>query len=139
MKITQTKIKKWAIKAGIPFTSMGILILAYLQFAGVIEVHSYTHDIPCMGTLSNPCEAYINFTAKEDINVSGTTNPFAFSSEVKQSDTYLLVNGEWKKIDFKKSLKLYKNTNYLLKLVVLKNHPADNVVWSMTVGGDRVE
>ena len=55
--------------AGIGATG-GTLILSYfvyLSLIGAITITGYSEDIVCAGTLEDPCYAYVNFTANEDI------------------------------------------------------------------------
>ena len=47
-------------------TSIG-LIFFYLAQIGAITVRGYSGDMVCAGTIEDPCYAYINFTANEDI------------------------------------------------------------------------
>lgn len=61
-------IAKWwkEISAGASISLIGGLF-AYLVFTGAITVHDFSGDSYCAGTLEDPCYAYINFTANEDI------------------------------------------------------------------------
>ena len=65
-RITETRVRKWAIGGGSGVATI-LLLFAFLSSLGAIEVTGYSEDIICAGTLEDPCEAYINFTAKEDI------------------------------------------------------------------------
>ena len=59
-----TILKKYIALPGI--TLAGLLFM-YLIAIGAISNVSYSGDTVCAGTLSDPCYAYINFTAEEDI------------------------------------------------------------------------
>ena len=67
-RIYWESVKKWAIKVGIPTGIVGFsLLFIYLNSLGVIDVTGYSGDIVCAGTELDPCYAYVNFTANEDI------------------------------------------------------------------------
>ncbi|KKM84585.1 hypothetical protein LCGC14_1297630, partial [marine sediment metagenome] len=47
-------------------TLVGLYFL-YLSFIGAILITGYSGDTICAGTLNDPCYAFVNFTAQEDI------------------------------------------------------------------------
>ncbi len=60
-------VKKWLIGAGITVGTLIGGLFIYLAFLGVIEITGFSGDQVCAGTIEDPCYAYINLTAKEDI------------------------------------------------------------------------
>ena len=60
-------MRKWALIVGVPVIASFALLFMYLSALGVIEITGYSKDMVCAGTELDPCLAYINFTAKEDI------------------------------------------------------------------------
>lgn len=129
-KITSTKIKNYASGglAGVLLFSL----FAYLISVGSITINGYSGDMSCEGTIGDPCYAYVNFTANEDITVAGskTWNVFNTSSEVKS--IYLEVyNGViWKRIDTTKQFNFSNGEDYQIRFVGLKFNPEDIIKWS---------
>ena len=86
-------IKKWAINLGIPAGTIGTaigLIFLFLSLSGAIDITGFSGDQICAGTELDPCYAYINFTAEEDIFLYptgydpwGRETIFAFDPSVK--------------------------------------------------------
>ena len=66
-RIYAETVKKWAIRIGIAGGTLVGLIFVYLFAIGAISNVSYSGDMICAGTIDDPCYAYVNFTANEDI------------------------------------------------------------------------
>ncbi|KKL18882.1 hypothetical protein LCGC14_2471110, partial [marine sediment metagenome] len=66
-RIIMNRVKKWAITSGIAGGTLIGLVFLYLAFLGAITVTGYSEDVICSGTLEDPCYAFINFTANEDV------------------------------------------------------------------------
>ncbi|HUV84312.1 MAG TPA: hypothetical protein VMV86_01305, partial [Methanosarcinales archaeon] len=66
-RVYSESVKKWLIGAGISGGTLIGSIFLYLALTGSIEVLGYSGDSVCAGTIDDPCYAYINFTANEDI------------------------------------------------------------------------
>ena len=66
-RVYMESVKAWAKGAGISGVSLFGLIFMYLIAVGSISSVSYSGDVVCAGTIEDPCYAFINFTAEEDI------------------------------------------------------------------------
>ena len=89
-------IKKWAIKVGITGGTLIGLLFLYLSITGAITVNGYSGDTVCAGTELDPCYAFINFTANQDIFIYpigydpwGRDTPFTFDPNVDRKSTRL--------------------------------------------------
>ena len=71
-RIYAESIKKWGKGIGISGISFVGLMFMYLIAVGAISNVSYSGDMACNGTIEDPCYAYINFTAEEDIFIYPT-------------------------------------------------------------------
>ena len=83
-------VKKWLLRLVIPVSIAFPGILLYLTSMGAITITGYSGDQVCAGTLADPCYAYINLTAHEDIFIYpleydpwGRDTPFDFFPGVK--------------------------------------------------------
>ena len=65
-RIYENTVIKWITGLGLPVSFIAGLF-AYLAFTGAIEITGHSGDNFCSGTVDNPCIAYINFTANEDV------------------------------------------------------------------------
>lgn len=137
-------VKKWAIGAGVTGATAITLILAYLYSAGAIAGVQFSGDVYCAGTVEDPCYAYINFTAEDDIYIYplqydpyGRNTPFEFSPAIKEWKLERSWGKGWREIDLtqewskivKYSVKFSKGTTYNLRITVLKNNPTDTIKW----------
>lgn len=148
-------VKKWGIKAGIPATTMIGLLFAYLTFMGAIEITGFSGDQVCAGTIEDPCYAYINFTANEDIFIYpigydpwGRDTIFEFSPGVKDWKLQRSWGKGWRDIPLDKtctgtwcgapnsdgvtySWVLREDRDYRVRIVALKNKPSDTIKWAV--------
>jgi hypothetical protein len=157
-RIYAESIKKWAIKVGIPAGSvgaLGILIFAYLSSIGAIEVLGYSEDMVCAGTIEDPCYAYINFTAKEDIFIYpidydpwGRETPFEFEPNVKSWKLQRSWGSGWRDIPLnqsctgtwcglsdssdtrKFSVAFREGRTYEIRIVAYKHDPYETIKWT---------
>jgi len=155
VRVYSESIKKWAIAGGIGGTSLIGLYFLYLSMIGAITITGYSGDSVCAGTIEDPCYAYINFTANEDIFIYptdydpwGRNTPFEFDSNLKDWKLQrswgtgwrtLPLNqsctGTWCGLSSSKDTRVFsvafrKGNNYQIRIVAYKNTPADNVKWS---------
>lgn len=106
-------LKQYAIKVGIPTGVAGFaLLFIYLSAIGSIDITGYSGDVVCQGSEENPCFAYINFTAKEDIflypigyDPYGRETPFFTDKSLKEWKMYRLWGTGWREIDLKSTCK----------------------------------
>jgi len=153
-RIYWESVKKWTIKAGIPagITSFTLLFI-YLSFLGVIEVTDYSGDMVCAGTEGDPCLAFINFTAKEDIflypigyDPYGRDTPFETDKDLKSWKIYRSWGSGWREIKLndtctgtwcgapdnkgvKYSFVFREGRDYQIRIVAHKKDPTEDIKW----------
>jgi len=134
-------VKKWALISGVPAGIFGIaLLFLYLSSLGSIEITGYSEDTICAGTINNPCYAYINFTAKEDIFI------YPFGYDPKSWKIYRSWGKGWREIklnqtctstwcgappnspDNKYSFAFRKGRDYQIKIIGYK-YPNETIKW----------
>jgi len=147
-------VKKWAKDVGIPtgIASFTILFI-YLSFLGIIEVAGHSGDMTCAGTLEDPCLAFINFTAKEDIFIYpidydpyGRETPFSTDKGLKEWHIYRSWGAGWREIKLnetcpgtwcgapdnkgvKYSFVFREGKDYQIKIVAYKENPTEDIKW----------
>jgi len=157
-RIYQQSLFKWAMGVGIPGGIAGFsLIFLYLSTFDLIEVNGFTGDITCAGTVENPCLAFINFTAREDIFLYplqydpwDRTTPFQTDKDLESWKMYRSWGKGWREINLHETCKgtwcggkygsssnLYsfafrKDRDYQIKIEAVKKDPKDDVKWSFT-------
>ena len=62
-RVTESRLKKYAIGAGLTTIPLGIVLIIFLTMSGSIDVTSYSGDMVCDDT----CFINITFTANEDV------------------------------------------------------------------------
>jgi len=154
VRVNYNTVKKWGIGLGISGTSLIALVFIYLSFFGYITIDSYSSDMVCAGTLNDPCYAYINFTANENIflyptnlSMKGDGSPFVFDKELRDWKLEVLYGEEWFDIDLTSkcsnlfcggknditenaySLAFFKGNAYQIRLVGFKEDPLQVVKW----------
>ena len=138
--------KKWVAGGTATASTLGIFLFTYLAMTGSIEITGYSEDTICAGTINNPCYAYINFTALEDVyiyplNHSGLRSqdvPVLFQPDVQDWELHRSWGSSWRKIDLAKpwnkdvkySIKFTEGKEYQVRLTVLKNDPSDYIKWT---------
>ena len=154
-RIYEFNYKKWGTIAGVSVGTLAGLLFAYLSFLGVIEITGFSGDQVCAGTIDDPCYAYINLTAKEDIFIYpvgydpwGRDTPFEFSPAVKDWKLQRSWGKGWRDIPLDKtctgtwcgapnnkgvaySWVLREDRDYKVRIVALKNSPYDTIKWAV--------
>jgi len=95
-RIYWESVKKWAIRTGIPAGIAGFsLLIYYLVFIEAIIINGASGDLTCAGTIEDPCLAFVNFTANEDIFLYpldydpwGRNTPFETDKELESWKIY---------------------------------------------------
>ena len=154
-RIYWESIKKWAISIGLVSGIAGFsLLFYYLVAIGSIEVTSYSGDMECAGTPAEPCLAFINFTANEDIFLYpmeydpwGRDTPFYTDEALDSWKMYRSWGTGWREIklyetctatwcgappdspDNKYSFAFREGRNYTIKIEALKTDPTQTIKW----------
>jgi hypothetical protein len=152
-RIYSSRVKKWAIGAGITGIPLAVLLIWYLTTLGVIVVTGYSGDMVCAGTEEDPCLAFVNFSVKEDIFLypSDDWSSTAFYTDVqpKSVEMYRSWGNSWRKIDLTKgctgrwcgcywcttsntakfSYAFRAGRDYQLRYVAYKYNPTDTIRW----------
>lgn len=154
-KVYSEGVKKWAIGGGITATTLIGLIFVYLASIGAITVNGYSGDVVCAGTLEDPCYAYINFTANEDIFIYpiaydpwGRNTPFEFDPSIKSWKLQRSWGSGWRDLPLDKSctgtwcglsnskderlfsVAFREGRDYQIRIVAYKNNPDDTIKWA---------
>ena len=153
-------IKKWAIKVGITGGTLIGLLFLYLSITGAITVNGYSGDTVCAGTELDPCYAFINFTANQDIFIYpigydpwGRDTPFTFDPNVKSWKLERSWGSGWREINLSKtcqytwcgaphngmtdnkySIAFRKGRTYQIRITGYKNSPYDTIKWGAFKG-----
>ena len=163
-RVYSESIKVWAKGVGISGVSLIGLIFMYLLAVGAISNVNYSGDMVCAGTELDPCYAYINFTAEEDIFIYpvgydpwGRESLFDFNPEVKSWKLERSWGTGWRNIpldksctgtwcglsdskdDRKFSIAFRKGRDYQIRIVAYKNNPTDTLKWGAFSGVDRID
>lgn len=153
-KVYSNTVRNWLIGGGF---SAGTLIGAYflyLNILGAIIITGYSGDIVCAGTIEEPCYAYINFTANEDIFIYptdydpyGRNTTFGFDPAIKDwkfqrnwgigwRDIPLNISctGTWCGLSNAKDERIFsvafrKGKSYQIRIVAYKKNPTDTIKW----------
>lgn len=163
-KVYSESVKKWAKRIGITGTTLVGLFFAYLFVIGAISNVSYSGDVVCAGTIEDPCYAYINFTANEDIFIYPTeydpwrrNTTFNFDPNVKEWHLYRSWGSGWREINLSTNCKgtwcgasdnsgdtvysiaFRKGKTYQIRIMALKNSPYETIKWGAFSGVDKID
>lgn len=163
-RIYAETVKRWAKRLGIASGTLIGLIFMYLFAIGAISNVSYSGDTICAGTENDPCYAYINFTANEDIFIYptdydpwGRETIFEFDPNVRSWKLERSWGTGWREIpldktckgtwcggkygtrDNKYSIAFREGRDYKLRITVYKNDPNDNIKWGAFSGVDEID
>jgi len=151
-RIYWNTVKKWVVGAPIGIAGFTLLFF-YLSALGTIDITAHSGDMVCDGTIKDPCYAYINFTAKEDIFIYpmdydpyGRDTPFYTDSELSSWKMYRSWGSGWREIKLNEtctgtwcgapnsngvaySFVFRKGRDYQIKIEALKKNPDDNIKW----------
>lgn len=163
VRIYSESIKKWARNLGITGGTLAGLIFTYLFLIGAISNVSYSGDVVCAGTIDDPCYAYINFTAEEDIFIYpinydpwGRESIFNFDPNVKSWKLERSWGKGWREIPLNEtctgtwcgapnaygvsySYVFRNNRDYKLRLTAYKDDPTNNIKWGAFSGVDEID
>lgn len=132
--VSPDDVRKWAIGTGTTGAVAVIVWLLYLQAIGAIAITAYSGDSACAGIPSDPCYAYINFTANQPISMTVDKNLFETSPSIESWKLYKKSGKNWVEINLSKSISLSKNTRYEWRITGIKKNPRDTVKWSVFSG-----
>jgi len=154
-KVYEQTVNKWGIAKGISVGTFAGLFLFYLFTLGVIDITGYSGDQICAGTEADPCYAYINLTANEDIFIYpigydpwGRDTPFEFEPGVESWKFQRSWGNYWKDIPLDKtctgtwcgapnnkgvkySYVLREGRDYQFRIVGYKKDPTEDIKWSV--------
>lgn len=159
-KIYSQTIIKWLIGIGVLGGTLATSIFWYLSTIGAIEITGYSGDMVCAGTEKDPCFAYINFTAKEDVFIYptrydpyGRNTSFNFNPAIKSWKLQRIWGTNWREIPLDKnctgtwcglsskedkrmfSVAFRKGSKYQIRIVGYKINPTDTIKW----GFDKID
>lgn len=149
IKVTDSRLKKYA--AGATAVPLMLVLFWFLASLGSIDVTGHSEDIICAGTELDPCFAYINFTANEDIFLypsENWTGGLLVDKPVKSIQMYRSWGKGWREINLTTNCKwtwcgapdnsgrtvysyaIREGRDYEFRFKLLKNHPDDNIKWT---------
>ena len=164
-RIYTETVKKWLIRSGITVGTLIGGIFLYLVAIGAISNVSYSGDIVCAGTPADPCYAFINFTANEDIFIYptnydpwGRDTLFDFDPNVKSWKLERKWGNYWWEYNLSEacatgnprcgakktgeptySLAWRKGKDYQIRITGYKNSPYDTIKWGAFSGVDEID
>jgi hypothetical protein len=153
-RIYSQTVIRWLIGIGATGGILAGSIFFYLASIGAIEITGYSQNSFCQGTIEDPCYAYINFTAKEDIflypmgyDPYGRNTSFEFEPNVKSWRLERSWGSGWRTLPLNKSctgtwcglsnvqdkrvfsVAFREGNSYQIRIVAYKNNPGDTIKW----------
>ncbi len=148
-RIYDSRVKKWAIGSGIVGVPLAVLMIWFMVSLGSIDITGYSGDSICKGTIEDPCYAYINFTAKEDIFIyPGDWGETAFYTDIQPKSVKMFRSwGKgWREIKLNQtctgtwcgapnsygvaySYAFREGRDYQIRYELLKENPEDTIKW----------
>ena len=135
-------------------TLIGLYFL-YLSFIGAIIITGYSGDTICAGTLDDPCYAFVNFTAQEDIFIYPLDyDPYnrdigvSFDPNVKDWKMERSWGSGWREIDLNDTCKgtwcggkfgaktnvysfaFREKRDYQIRITAYKEDPRQDIKWA---------
>ncbi|KKL46014.1 hypothetical protein LCGC14_2349880, partial [marine sediment metagenome] len=163
-RIYSESVKKWAIRVGLTGGTLVGLIFVYLFAIGAISNVSYSGDVVCAGTPADPCYAFINFTANEDIFIYptnydpwGRDTLFNFDPAVKSWKLERSWGKGWREIPLDETCKgtwcggkfgakdnaysyaFREGRDYRIRITGYKNNPTETIKWGAFSGVDEID
>ena len=150
-RITNERVKKWAISSSIVGVPTAILIIGLMLNLGVIDVTGYSENSLCTGTEEVPCYIYINFTVKEDIFIYPSDNwsltGFESDPQPKEVKMYRSWGKSWRQIKLDQSctgtwcglsnsddtrifsFAFREGRDYQIRFSIIKSDPEQDIKW----------
>ena len=152
-RIYSERVKKYGIATGIGVPT-AVLMIWFIASLGSFNITGYSGDTICAGTELDPCYAYINLTANEDVFIypSDDWGSMIFGTDVpvKSIQMYRSWGTSWREIKLNQSctgtwcgLSNSKDTrvfsfafragrDYQKRYKILKENPSDKIKWGFT-------
>lgn len=148
---TDSRLKKYAIGIGATSVPLVILLFWFLASLGSVEITGYSGDEICAGTELDPCYAYIDFTANEDIFIypGDWSGGLLLDKPVKEVKMYRKWGKSWSEYNLSEpcstgnprcgakktgtpsySIAFREGKDYQIRFKVLKNNPSDSMKWT---------
>ena len=153
-RVYSSTVKKWLVSSGAVTGTLIMGIFLYLSSTGAIIITGYSGDQTCAGNISDPCYAYVNLTANENIFIYptdydpwGRETIFKFAPGVESWTLQRSWGTGWRDIPLnetctgtwcgapnnkgvKYSYVLRKDRDYEFRVIAYKNEPSDVVMGS---------
>jgi len=119
--------------------AVGLSIFYYLVLMGAIQVTGYSGDMECAGSETEPCYAYINFTALKDVYIYPNESwMFSTNPSVKKIVLQRRWGNYWRTINLSKpwskrvkyAVKFSMGQSYQIRFVGYRQHPFGDIKWS---------
>jgi len=154
-RVYSSTVKKWLVSSGAVTGTLIMGIFLYLSSTGAIIITGYSGDQTCAGNISDPCYAYVNLTANENIFIYptdydpwGRETIFKFAPGVESWTLQRSWGTGWRDIPLnetctgtwcgapnnkgvKYSYVLRKDRDYEFRVIAYKNEPSDVVKWAV--------
>ena len=149
--VTDSRLKKFAIGIGATGVPLVLILFWFLASLGSVDITGYSGDTICAGTELDPCYAYINFTANEDIFLYPSedwSGGLLVDKPVKEIKMQRTWGKGWKNINLTTNCKgtwcgapdnsgrnaysyvFREGRDYQIRFKLLKNNPTDSMKWT---------